>query len=68
MVILVVFNSFDVVKNLKKPDLVPRQKPPFYTTYGNMRVIGNLFSGISYAAKDLYIFLEMDTAVNGKDM
>ena len=32
MVILVVFNSFNVVKNLKKPDLVPRPKPPFYTT------------------------------------
>ena len=32
MVILVVFNSFNVVKNLKKPDLVERQKPPFYTT------------------------------------
>ena len=31
MVILVVFNSFNVVKNLK-PDLVERQKPPFYTT------------------------------------
>ena len=33
MVILVVFNSFNVVKNLKKPNLVARQKPPFYTTY-----------------------------------
>ena len=33
MVILVVFNSFNVVKNLRKPDLVARQKPPFYTTY-----------------------------------
>ena len=33
MVILVVFNSFKVVKNLKKPDLVERQKPPFYTTH-----------------------------------
>ena len=32
MVILVVFNSFNVVKNLKKPDPVARQKPPFYTT------------------------------------
>ena len=32
MVILVVFNSFEVVKNLKKPDLVARQKPSFYTT------------------------------------
>ena len=32
MVILVVFNSFKVVKILKKPDLVARQKPPFYTT------------------------------------
>ena len=33
MVILVVFNSFNVVKNLKKPNLVARQKPPFYTTH-----------------------------------
>ena len=32
MVILVVFNSFSVVKNSKDPDLVARQKPPFYTT------------------------------------
>ena len=33
MVILVVFNSFNVVKNLKKPEAVARQKPPFYTTH-----------------------------------
>ena len=33
MLILVVFNGFNVVKNLKKPDLVERQKPPFYTTW-----------------------------------
>ena len=32
MVILVVFNSFNVVNNLKKPDPVARQMPPFYTT------------------------------------
>ena len=32
MVILVVFNSFNVVKILKKPDLAARQKPSFYTT------------------------------------
>ena len=32
MVILEVFNSFNVVKNLKNPDLVARQMPPFYTT------------------------------------
>ena len=32
MAILVVFNSFNEVKNLKKPDLVAHQKPPFYTT------------------------------------
>ena len=32
MVILVVFYSFNVVKNLKKPDLFARQKPPLYTT------------------------------------
>ena len=31
MVILVAFNSFNVVKNLKKPDPVARQVPPFYT-------------------------------------
>ena len=29
MVILVVFNIFNVVKTLKKPELVARQKPPF---------------------------------------
>ena len=33
MVILVFFNSFNVVKNLKKPDPVERQKPPLYTTH-----------------------------------
>ena len=33
MVILVVFNSFNVVKNLKKPDPVAREMPPLYTTY-----------------------------------
>ena len=32
MVILVVFKSFNVVKNLKKPDPVARQMPPSYTT------------------------------------
>ena len=32
MVILLVFNSFNVVKNLKKPDPVARQMPPLYTT------------------------------------
>ena len=32
MVILVVFNSFKVVQNLKKPDSVARQMPPFNTT------------------------------------
>ena len=32
MVILVVFNSFNMVKNLKKPDPVARQMPPLYTT------------------------------------
>ena len=32
MVILVVFNSFNVAKNLKKSDPVARQMPPFYTT------------------------------------
>ena len=32
MVILVVFNSFNVVQNLKKPDTVARQMPPFNTT------------------------------------
>ena len=32
MVILVVFNSFKVVQNLKKPDPVARQMPPFNTT------------------------------------
>ena len=32
MVILVVFNSFNVVQNLKMLDPVARQMPPFYTT------------------------------------
>ena len=32
MVILVVFDSFNVVKNLKKPDPVARQMPAFNTT------------------------------------
>ena len=32
MVISVIFNSFNVVKNLKKPDPVARQMPPSYTT------------------------------------
>ena len=35
MVILVVFNSFNVVKHLKKPDPVARQMPPLYTTHMN---------------------------------
>ena len=38
MVILVVFNSFNVVKNLKKPNLVARQKPPFYTTDDHVKI------------------------------
>ena len=37
MVILVVFNSFNVVKNLKKPDPVVRQKRPFYTTFDDTK-------------------------------
>ena len=41
MIILVVFNSFNVVKNLKKPDPVAYQKPPFYTTY-----IMSIFKGL----------------------
>ena len=47
MVILVVFNSFNVVKNLKKPDPVARQVPPLYTT----KVIFNsssIFSGLEF--------------------
>ena len=39
MVILVVFNSFNVVKNLKKPDPVARQMPPFYTTEGDKKLM-----------------------------
>ena len=38
MVILVVFNSFNVVKNLKKPDPVARQMPPFYTASDLMNI------------------------------
>ena len=37
MVILVVFNNSNVVKNLKKPDPVARQMPPFYTTNAEYR-------------------------------
>ena len=33
MVILVVFNSFNVVRNLKKPDPVACQMPPPLCTY-----------------------------------
>ena len=32
MAILVVFNSFNVVQNLKKLDPIARQMPPFNTT------------------------------------
>ena len=39
MVNLVFLNSFNVVKNLKKPDLVARQKPPFYTTRVIKRIL-----------------------------
>ena len=39
MVILVVFNSFNVVKNLKKPDPVARQMPPLYTTAESLQFI-----------------------------
>ena len=45
MVILVVLNSFNVVKNLKKPDLVARQKPPLYTTVIHIR---NLKQALNY--------------------
>ena len=41
MIILVVFNSFNVVKNLKKPDPVARQMPPFNTT--NVLIYGKPF-------------------------
>ena len=37
MVILVFFNSFNVVKNLKKPDPTARQMLPFYTTNIQLR-------------------------------
>ena len=48
MVILVVFNSFNVVKNLKKPDLVARQKPPFYTTTtGTYNFVSVILNGAS---------------------
>ena len=48
MVILVVFNSFNVVKNLKKPDPVARQMTPLYTTVvkptGALRTPGHIVS------------------------
>ena len=43
MVILVVFNSFHVVKYLKKPDLVAGQKPPFYTTLTKVKNFHEIF-------------------------
>ena len=39
MVLLVVSNSFNVVKNLKKPDPVARQMPPFNTVYSRQRFV-----------------------------
>ena len=44
MVILVVFNSFNVVKNLKKPDPVAPQIPPFYTTARDKSFLNSVFS------------------------
>ena len=49
MVILVVFNSFNVVKNLKKPDPVARQMPPFNTT--NVLIYGKPFFEIPLKKK-----------------
>ena len=44
MAILVVFNSFKVVQNLKKPDPVARQMPPFNTTYSILGFINDVQS------------------------
>ena len=45
MVILVVFNSFIVVKNLKKPDPVACQMPPLYTTDETIDICVNQLFG-----------------------
>ena len=57
MVSLVVFNSFNVVKNLKNPDLVARQKPPFYTAY-----YANLNSSIIFCLSSAEIYLSLVTS------
>ena len=77
MVILVVFNSFNVVKNLKKPDPVARQMPALYTTYGfisfneNPEITENLYFRVDSAHMhaDLFFdhyfnFLSVKTDIN----
>ena len=54
MVMLVVFNSFNVVQNLKKPDPVARKMPPLYTTNTQFCM------SLHYNADNNYLF------VNGK--
>ena len=63
MVILVVFNSFNVVKNLKKPDLAARQKPPFYTTSRSIANSPRMLTEIneSGAIVKIRISVESDT-------
>ena len=54
MVILVVFNSFNVVNNLKIPDPVARQMPPFYTTNNAQYNLDRMNAEISaYSSGDL---------------
>ena len=56
MVILVVFNSSNVVKNLKKPDPVARQMPPLYTTdYCKIEDQNSICDNVfSYESKIIY--------------
>ena len=61
MVILVVFNSFNVVKNLKNPDPVARQMPPFYTTIKNLKVEKKLIKNLKVEKK--MIIKEKDTLI-----
>ena len=53
MVILVVFNSFNAVKDLKKPDLAARQKPPFYTTDSD----SDINSRNNFSLRDSYVVM-----------
>ena len=53
MVILVVFNSFNVIKNLKKPDPIARLMPPLYTTISKSNKLKNCVKKESKFPKDI---------------